>query len=119
MSDVGFHSGLYQQIREYAELVDEVLIDIKDGISLASDSSRRKVGALLISLGEGRYNDFSTRLLVFSLRGREGIASGELSRLGKALLGTKVDEQEIGLLERFARTLEQEQAVAMARMRGL
>ncbi len=37
MSHIAMYSGVYEQIREYAELLDKVLIEIKGGTSSPLD----------------------------------------------------------------------------------
>ena len=50
MSQIAMYSGVYEDIREYAELLDKVLIDLKGGNSSPNDAIRRKLADLLKSL---------------------------------------------------------------------
>jgi hypothetical protein len=118
MSDTSFYSGLYQQIREYAELVDDVLIGLKEGTSSSSDASRQKLGEFLLNLANDCSDDLPTRLLVLVLQDKGGVASAEWSRIGNALLSSEVDNSVVEPLEKLACSLEQEQAGAMARIQG-
>jgi hypothetical protein len=118
MSEAGLYSGLYGQIREYAELLDNVLIGLKRGTSSPDDESRRRLGNFLISLGSDRWSDLPTRLIATLVRDKAEVEEREWSRAGNALLSPDVDAPLIELLEVLARSLEQEQAMAMARIRG-
>lgn len=117
-SDTGLFSGLYQQTRECAELVDQVLIQIKDGTSSPKDKSRQELSKFLIHLGNNEWEDLSSRLIILVLRGKEDFAEAQWSRAGSALLSSEVDTSVVELLEQLARSLEQEQTGAMERMRG-
>jgi hypothetical protein len=118
MSEAGLYSGLYDQIREYAELLDTVLIGLKGGTSYPDDESRRKLSNFLTSLGSRRWTDLSTRLVAILLRDKSDVDEREWVRAGNALLSPEVDGSVIELLENLALSLEQEQVGAMARLRG-
>jgi len=117
MSQIAMHSGVYEDIREYAELLDKVLIDLKGGNSSPNDAIRRKLADLLKSLLTSQTGDLSMRMVNFLLRGTREIDPSELARIGELLESTQVDNSVIEPLERLAQSLEREQAVAMARMR--
>ena len=54
MSHTGLYAGLYEQIREHAELVDCVLIEIKSSTALNQGTvsePRVRLGTLLKNLG--------------------------------------------------------------------
>lgn len=118
MSDTSLYSGLYQQIREYAEMVDDVIIDLKEGTSSPSDAHRKELGELLVKLAGDRWDDLSTRLVALMLRDKGDIAQAEWARVGNALLSSKTDSSVVEPLEHLARSLEQEQAGVMERIRG-
>jgi hypothetical protein len=117
MSHIAMYSGVYEEIREYAELLDKVLIDIKGGTSSPRDEDRRKLGQFLRSLVTPRKGDLTMRLINILLRDNDEIDPPELAKIGGRLEGENVDSSVIEPLERLAQSLEQEQAVAMARMR--
>ena len=50
MSHIAMYSGVYEEIRDYAELLDKVLVELKGGTSSPQDESRRKLGQFLKSL---------------------------------------------------------------------
>ena len=117
MSQISMYSGVYEDLREYAELLDKVLIDLKGGNSSPDDPIRRKLADLLKSLLTSQTGDLSMRMVNFLLRGTREIDASELARIGELLESTQVDNSVIEPLERLAQSLEREQAVAMARMR--
>lgn len=119
MSDIGLHSGLYGQMREYAELLDDVLVSLKVGSTPPlGDDSLQRLADFLIALGADNWQDLSTRLIAILLREKAHVEKNDWPALGRALLNGEVDEAVINKLEHLAWSLEQEQAVAMARIRG-
>ena len=117
MSHIAMYSGMYEVIREYAELLDKVLIELKGGIASPQDDNRKRLGQFLKSLVSPQKGDLSIRLIKILLRDSDQIDTQELARIGGQLESRPVDSSIIEPLERLAQSLEQEQAVAMARMR--
>jgi len=117
MSHIAMYSGVYEQIREYAVLLDKVLIELKGGTSSPQDESRRNLSQFLKSLVVPQPGDLKMRLINVLLRDNNDLNPPELAEIGERLESEEVDASVIGPLERLAQSLEQEQAVAMARMR--
>jgi hypothetical protein len=117
MSHIAMYSGMYEVIREYAELLDRVLIELKGGTSAPQDGNRERLGQFLKSLVAPQKGDLSIRLMKTLLKDNDQIDTQELARIGRQLESRPVDSSVIEPLERLAQSLEQEQAVAMARMR--
>jgi hypothetical protein len=117
MSDVGLYSGLYEQIRECAELVDNVLIALKAGTSRPHDIERRKLGEFLQSLSSDCRDDFSAQRLVAILRCRTS-PQPNWSELGRALVSDASSTTLIAPLENLALSLEDEEVNVTTRMRG-
>jgi hypothetical protein len=118
MSDTGLFSGIYQHARGHAELLDRVLVRLRAGTSRPADEDRQRLAAWLSSLEPSRAQDCAalfTRLLLVT----HGAAfrSG-WTEVGDALGRDPVPEPAVARLEQLARVLEQEQAVALARLRG-
>jgi hypothetical protein len=118
MSDIGVHSNLYQRAREYADLVDEVLIRLKSGMSDPSDTSRLKLAALLDGLASSPVQDLSAAWLglVLGRAGKDG--REEWVKLGGALLRADAEPYIIEQLQQLARVLEMQRTDALAKMRG-
>ncbi|MGE0885485.1 MAG: hypothetical protein AB7P14_18205 [Blastocatellales bacterium] len=117
MSHIAMYSGVYDEIREYAELLDKVLIELKGGNSSPRDEDRTKLGQFLMSLVVPQKGDLTMRLINILLRDNSEVDPLELARIGEKLGREEVDNSVIEPLERLAQSLEHEQAVAMARMR--
>jgi hypothetical protein len=121
MSQTAILSGMYEELREYAELLDKVLVELKGGTSHPRDEKRKKLGQFLTELGSARTTSLTARLIGLLLKNDGSVAPQELARIGARLSspgGGEVDRTVISRLEELARSLEQEQAAAMARMRG-
>jgi hypothetical protein len=117
MSDIGLNSGLYGQMREYAELLDDVLIGLKTNVALPSDS-RQRLADFLTALEADNWQDVPTRVIAILLRDKAYVEKNDWPALASALLSDEIDETVINKLERLAWSLEQEQSIAMARIRG-
>jgi hypothetical protein len=120
MSDIGLQSGFYAQVRDYAELLDDALIEIKTGTSqIAINDAARRLGEFLTTLGgSSDSQDLPTRLMAVLLRDCFQGQNNDWITLGQALLRGEVNDTIINDLEALAWSLEQQQATAMARIRG-
>jgi len=118
MSDTGFFSGIYQHARSQAELLDRVLVRLNAGTSRPEDEDRQHLATWLRSLEPPRTEDYGA-LFARSLLGKHGPSFQQgWGELGDALQQSPVAPSIIARLEELARVLEQEQAVALARLRG-
>ena|SRR5260221_14786011 len=120
MSDIGLQSGFYAQVRDYAELLDDALIELKtETATFGGKDSTRRLGEFLTSLGASSDSqDLAIRLIAVLLRDRLRDQHDDWVTLGQALLSGEVDDTIINHLEALAWSLEQQQATAMARIRG-
>jgi hypothetical protein len=111
---------MYEQLRECAELLDKVLVELKRGTSRPQDEKRKKLAEFLTELGSARTSSMAARLIRLLVKTEGHVSPQELARIGARLISPtdELDRTAISHLERLARSLEQEQAVAMARMRG-
>lgn len=118
MSETGLLSGLYQQAHKYADLVDQVLINIKTGHKSSGDPARKELCDFLTQIEDQTSTDLPTRWLLMVLERRSQFSQVNLARLGKRLLAQDdVDQETLTQLESFAQALEEEQVEAMMRMR--
>lgn len=117
MSNPGLYSGIYQQIREYAELVDNVLISLK-GEQDSEKALRTRLSERLSELIAEQANMLSTRLIGLLVVGDDPASRARWSRLATALKAEKVEPSAIRELETLAQVLEHAQVDAMAKMRG-
>lgn len=118
MSNPGFYASIYEQIREYAELVDNVLIDLKSGASLPNDPKRQELGNLLITLAGDTWENLPTRMIALMLRDHHNTKQKKWVQLGKDLLTGQSNSVVIKDLEALAVALEQEHEGTINRMRG-
>lgn len=121
MSQTAIFSGMYEEVRDYAELLDKVLVELKGGISQPQDEKRKRLGQFLTELGSRNTRSMAVRLIGRLLRSEGQVTPQELASIGNKLsvpITSPIDPEMISQLEELARSLEQEQAVAMARMRG-
>lgn len=118
MSDTTLYSGLYQQLSQYAELVDDVLLSMVGDNPEKNVQLYKRLGGLLEDLlteSEGR---LSTKIIAQLLWDDDDIVQNELPEVAKGLRSGKVDKTAKEVLERFARLLEQERTTIMSRIRG-
>ena len=118
MSDTGLFSGIYQGIRDHADLLDRVLVRLKAGTSSPADDERRRLAAWLASLAESPTMDAAARTIRVLLRGQGAAMQRGWTELGESLRAEPVSPAVVDRLEDLARALEREQAAALARLRG-
>lgn len=118
MSHTGLPTGLYTQIREYAELVDRVLLDLKAGTPDAHPESKAMLGSLLAGAQDRATSDMRMQLFVSLIRGTGQSGPTKLAELGRMLLEGNTTPNLVGGLESLAQTLEHERVGAFAKIRG-
>lgn len=119
MSDIGVHSNVYQRVRDYGQLIDEVLLGLRSSASSPVDPSRRKLGVLLVGVAAAPPPDLRTAWLGMLIGGADPTARAEWARIGRALLSTTIEADVIDKLEELARRLEERRTEALAKMRGV
>jgi len=118
MSYDGLCSGLYARIRDYAALLDEILIGIKAGTSSPSDGKRQKLAQLFLGDSPSQPSNLSAQLFQMFLCSDQDIDRKLFREIGQALMSTEVEPGIIKQLEMLARGLEHERAGVFAKMRG-
>lgn len=120
MSEIGLESGFYTQVRDYAELLDDALIELKtEPAPIIGSDSTRQLGEFLTVLGaSSNTQDLPTRLIAVLLHDVVQGPHNNWTDLGQALLNGEINDTMISALEALAWSLEQQQAMAMARIRG-
>ncbi len=118
MNDTGLFSGIYEDIRNRADLLDRVLVQLKAGTSAPENAERRQLATWLSSLSDAETLDYSARMIGLLLRSQcPGLQKG-WEDIGNLLRGSQIGKETIDRLEELARALEREQATALARLRG-
>jgi len=116
MSDTTLYSSLYQQISEYAELVDEALIAL---ISQKNDTRLfQQLGKMLGQLANPPEGQLGSRMVSELILDSDIVGQSELEMAAEALGTGDIDDVTREIIERLARSLEQERSKAMARIRG-
>ncbi|MFB3779528.1 MAG: hypothetical protein ACE141_18055 [Bryobacteraceae bacterium] len=119
MSDIGVHSNVYQRVRDYGELIDQVLLGLRSKGSSPADVSRRTLGELLVGIAAVPPSDLQAAWLGMLIGGDVGARAG-WARIGRALLSSDPAEPEVlDQLEELARKLEDQRTEALAKMRGI
>jgi hypothetical protein len=116
MSDRSVYSGLYQQAREYAELLDSVLIGLKAGNSAPTDAERQQLSQLFAGLDPTRNNDLPAHMLMLAINDRTHLSGVDWKQISEQLLQTEVSPKVIATMEKVASSLERAQATALHRM---
>ena len=119
MSDIGVHSNVYQRVRDYGQLIDEVILGLRSPGTSPADSSRRKLGELLVGVAAAPPPDLPTAWLGMLIGGAGPSSRSEWARVGDALLSNTVDPNLVADLEELARRLEEQRTEALAKMRGV
>jgi hypothetical protein len=120
MSSVGLNAGLYARIRDYAVMLDDVLIRLKSGSVSSTDERLQHLAAVLHNLGAGGHRDVETLLLLAVVqtndapRGR----TPAWEQMSRDLLAGSATTTLIAQLEWLATTLEQERFGMLAKLRG-
>ena len=119
MSTVGLNAGLYGKIRQYAEMLDYVLIQLKSGSASPHDPRLRNLAELLHKLGASGPRDSESLLLLAVLQTADVPPPPPgWEQLGRELLTAQPTPGLIAQLERLATTIEHERAGMLAAMRG-
>ena len=118
MSATGLYSSLYVQLREFGELLDEVLMELKGGGSLGNRSNVDALASRFEEIGAQKAVNLQAQMLRVVLQERMGESPGYWSNLGYRLRNERVDDELVAKLERTAAVLEHERAGAFAEMRG-
>lgn len=117
MSNPGFYSDIYQQIRAYADLVDRVLIALKNDPNV-SNEDREQLAQIFDTFAQQDPEDLSIRIITIMLGGTQTSNQQHWFQLSKQLRSKDAARNLIEDLEQFARLLERQQADALAKMRG-
>jgi len=117
MNDISLYAGLYEEIREFADLVDEVIISLKHDLSKKS-SNTEKLGRQLLSLGSSQSEGVSQLFIDQTLEKKSGLTKSKIKQLGTTLLEKNATPENITELEKLAISVEQERVSVMSRMRG-
>lgn len=122
MSQTAISFGMYEEVRNYAELLDEILVKIKNDNLIDTDQKKILLGEFLENIGDGSTSNLTARYIGLTLNARNKNWRKVLSQIAGKLTGqeslTQLKRDDIRSLENLAKFLEGEQAEAAARIRG-
>jgi hypothetical protein len=119
MSDTGLYSGLYSKVRGMAELVDQVILDLRSPINRSDSTTYRvRLAALLAGLADPDSGDLTSNILNVILRDAPR-CNLNASALGEQLLQPGDSQDIVDKLEVLASILEAERSTMHSKMRGL
>lgn len=119
MSEIGQQLGFYEELYEQAELIDNVLLEVKVNQNPQEVNYFNELGEMLVKLGSDEWQHSPARLFIILLRDFSRSKRKEWATVGENLIARKFDGETIQKLEKLASVLEQEQTNVMARVKGL
>jgi hypothetical protein len=118
MSDAGLYTHLYAQLRDCAELVDQVIVDLETPGGAAGIKERETLAGLLRTLQDSPSSNLSAMLLSNVLRENRAAHRANWGEIADAIDRGEASQTVIGRLEELARALESERADMHARFHG-
>jgi hypothetical protein len=119
MSEASLQAGLYEELHEYAELIDGALVELKGSLDTGPKSCSQELGAMLVKLKTDEWQVSPARLLVVLLSDFSKLRRLEWAKVGEGLLSGHPSSDVITRLEGLATVLEEEQVNVMSRMKDL
>ena len=117
MSDTGIIAAGYQRVRDYAELVDRLLLDLKLGTSPSEETVMP-----VVQLLEGLDNDLTASAPVHAVRlllqSRNLLSPSRFKTIATQLRSKRPSPDAVEDLEMVAALLDDERAAMSARLQG-
>jgi hypothetical protein len=117
MSDTGIIAAGYQRVRDYAELVDRLLLDLKLGAA-PSDETLMPVVQLLEGLENDRTASAPIHAVRLLLRSRNFLSAARFKSIAAELRSKRPTADAVADLETVAALLDDERAAMSARLQG-
>ena len=118
MSEIGIYAGGYQRVREYAELLDRLLLDLKSDGSVTEETVEPVVN-LLEALQQENVAPPSVRLLGLRWMQHTNMLPARIAGIVSELKKRAIAHETIADLESLAIVLDQERADMRQRLRGI
>jgi hypothetical protein len=118
MSQTGIYAGGYQRVRDYAESVDRLLLELKSGHA----PKRETLGpvlTLLEALENSERASAAVQAVNVLLRSRKALPRSRIRIMRTELEAERASASTIEGLEAFAGVLDEERAAISARLRGV
>lgn len=116
MSDPGLYTHLYAQLRDCAELIDQVIIDLETKSGVSGGKERDTLAGLLRALQAAPASSLDALMLANVLRENRIAGRANWNEVANAIDRGDASRSVIGPLEELARVLESERAEMHARM---
>jgi hypothetical protein len=117
MSETGIHAGGYQRVRDYAETVDRLLLDLKAGHTPPSQTLEPVV-RFLESLAKEQDAPAAVQAIGALLRRRTALPPARLRAIAEELKSRCPSPESLEELETVASALDEERAAISARLLG-
>ena len=117
MSDVGIMAAGYQRFREYAEVVDRLLLDLKLG-NVPTQETIRPVVQLFEELENDETSPAMVHVVRLLIRSRSALPTGKFKTIASQLRARQPSNETVQDLERVAAVLDDERAAISARLQG-
>jgi hypothetical protein len=118
MSEPGLYAHLYSYIRDCAELIDHVIVDLETGGNTTVRSERETLAALLRTLQTAPFTTLSTTLLSAVLKERRLSVAPDWSKVADGIVRGDASKAVVEPLGELARALESERAGVHARIQS-
>lgn len=122
MSDFGLNVSLYDVIRKYSDLIDEVLLDLKSRTDSSDDNARKELAEFLAKLADKETMEFDIKLISTILnRDLKWSINTDLAfkDLSARLRNQQANSDDIAQLENIAMVLDNECIQTLSRVRGV
>jgi hypothetical protein len=118
MSEPGVYTHLYSHIRDCAELIDHVIVDLETGGSTSGQSEREALASLLRTLQAAPFTTLSTTLLSTVLKDRRMPVAPDWATVADGILRCEASKAVVEPLGELARALETERAGVQSRIQN-
>ncbi len=118
MSEPGLYTHLYSQLRDCAELIDHVIVDLETNGPSAGKKERHALATLLRTVQKEPATNLSATLLATVIRENRTGETEDWGKVADAIDRGESSTEVIGPLGELARALESERAEMHARIQS-
>lgn len=121
MTQTATSFGMYEELRNYAEMLDYLLVKIRSSDHFSVPGDGLKLARFLAAVGNAESNDLTARYIRLMLSSKKRLLLTGLASISQKISSGEpgtIAPAEVRILEDFARFLDTEQAEAAGRIRG-
>lgn len=122
MSDIGLFGSIYEQLREYSDQLDILLLQVQNAEDSQKIRARKKLASLLRTLSDSDNKSPSVQIVRMVLKRELSKTFGNpevlCKKLADALELRQPSIQELDQLDKMAIAVDSERKLTMDRMRG-